>query len=124
MAAPHDGALDKRAMYVVGGIHDYLPYRNDRKWYNMAMKNARDKFIDEHRALFWYTPEEDKHGVSDELLVETILNDGTLDDFRELKRILTPQRLAHVFFSAVGRKADNYYPEIRNFFSLALKQYA
>ena len=90
----------------------------------MDMENDRDKFIDEHRALFWYTPKEDKRGVSDELLVETILNDGTLGDFRELKRILTPQRLAHVFFSAVGRKAGNYYPEIRNFFSLALKQYA
>ena len=89
-----------------------------------AMESQRDKFIDEHRALFWYTPEEEKRGVSDELLVETILNDGTLDDFRELKRILTPKRLAQVFFSAVGRKAGNYYPEIRNFFSLALKQYA
>ena len=88
------------------------------------MASDREKFIDEHRELFWYTPEEDKYGVSDELLVETILNEGTLDDFRELKRILTPKRLAHVFFSAVGRKAGNYYPEIRNFFSLALKQYA
>ena len=88
------------------------------------MENDREKFIDEHRALFWYTPEKEKRDVSDELLVETILNDGTLDDFRELKRILTPQRLAQVFFSAVGRKAGNYYPEIRNFFSLVLKQYA
>ena len=88
------------------------------------MENDREKFIDEHRALFWYTPEKEKRGVSDELLVETILNDGTLDDFRELKRILTPKRLAQVFFSAVGRKAGNYYPEIRNFFALVLKQYA
>ncbi len=88
------------------------------------MKRDREDFIDAHKALFWYTPDADKHGVSDELLVETILNDGTLDDFRELKRILTPRRLAHVFFSAVGRKAGNYYPEIRNFFSLVLKQYA
>ena len=96
----------------------------EEKWYNTGMESDREKFIDEHTALFWYTPDADKRGVSDELLVETILNDGTLDDFRELKRILTPRRLAHVFFSATGRKAGNYYPEIRNFFSLALKQYA
>lgn len=96
----------------------------EEKWYNTGMESDREKFIDEHKALFWYTPDADKRGVSDELLVETILNDGTLDDFRELKRILTPRRLAHVFFSATGRKAGNYYPEIRNFFSLALKQYA
>ena len=111
-------------MSPFGKIRNYLPLKSGRKWYNTTVENARDKFIDEHRALFWYTPEEEKRGVSDELLVETILNDGTLDDYRELKRILTPKRLAQVFFSAVGRKAGNYYPEIRNFFSLALKQYA
>ena len=89
-----------------------------------GMSSSREKFIDEHRALFWYTPEESKCDISDELLVETILNYGTLDDFRDLKRILTPKRVAQVFFSAIGRQVGNYYPEIRNFFSLALKPYA
>ena len=84
----------------------------------------RDMFIDRHRSLFWYTPEEDKHGVSDDLLVESVLNYGTLDDFRELRTLMTPRRLAEVFFSAKGRKAGNYHPEIRNFFSLVLKPYA
>jgi len=74
--------------------------------------------------MFWYTPEAAKHDVSDDLLVETTLNYGTLDDFRELRDIMTPQRLARVFFAATGRKAGNYYPEIRNFFSLVLKPYA
>ena len=99
-------------------------YASPPFWYNIGMISDRERFIDEHSALFWYTPEKSKHSVSDELLVETILNDGTLDDFRELKRIMTPERLAQVFFSAVGRKVDNYYPEIRNFFSLVLRQYA
>jgi len=88
------------------------------------MSSSREEFIDEHRDLFWYTPEEAKRDVSDELLVETILNYGTLDDFRNLKRILTPKRVAQVFFSATGRQVGNYYPELRNFFSLALKPYA
>lgn len=82
------------------------------------------KFIDDHRAMFWYTPESQKRAIGDDLLVETVLNDGTLDDYRELRDILTPKRLARVFFSATGRKAGNYYPEIRNFFSLVLKPYA
>ena len=90
----------------------------------LAMSSSRERFIDEHRALFWYTPEESKRDISDELLVETILNYGTLDDFRDLKRVLTPKRVAQVFFSATGRQVGNYYPEIRNFFSLALKPYA
>ena len=88
------------------------------------MTNGREQFIDKHRGLFWYTPEASKKNISDELLVETTLNHGTLDDFRELKGILTPKRMAKVFFSATGRKAGNNYPEIRHFFSLVLKPYA
>lgn len=90
----------------------------------MKVKSARDSFIDRHRSMLWYTPDDTKHAISDELLVETILNNGTLDDYRELRDILTPKKLAHIFFSANGRKRGNYYPEIRNFFSLILKQYA
>ena len=88
------------------------------------MPHSRRDFIRKHSNLFWYTPEREKQDIGDDLLVETTLNYGTLDDFRELKRILTPKRLAKVFFSATGRKAGNYYPEIRNFFSLVLRQYA
>ena len=88
------------------------------------MANRREKFIDAHRGLFWYTPEQCKRDVSDESLVEATLNYGSLDDFRELMRILTPKRLAKVFFSASGRQVGNYYPEIRHFFSLVLKRYA
>ena len=84
----------------------------------------RNQFIDNHSALFWYTPEESKHAISDELLVETILNEGTLDDFRELKDVLSPKRVAQVFFSASPRQVGNYYPEIRHFFTLVLKNYA
>lgn len=68
-----------------------------------VIRNERRRFIDEHSSMFWYTPDDKKHDISDDLLVETVLNDGTLDDFRELKRILTPQRIAKVFFSAQGR---------------------
>ena len=88
------------------------------------MKISREQFIEKHRAKFWYTPDAHKHEIDDELLIETTLNYGTLDDFRELRDILTPQRMAKVFFSATGRKAGNYYPEIRHFFSLVLKPYA
>ena len=88
------------------------------------LSRRRAEFIDNHRALFWYTPEERKHAISDELLVETILNEGTLDDFRELKDILSPRRVAQIFFGATPRQLGNYYPEIRHFFSLVLKEYA
>lgn len=85
---------------------------------------SRQQIIEKHKNLFWYTPEEKKHSISDALLVERILNDGSLDDFRELMDTLGGKRVAEVFFSAKGRQKNNYYPEIYHFFSLVLKKYA
>ena len=84
---------------------------------------SREQIIDKHKSLFGYTPEAEKHNISDALLVERILNDGTLDDYRELIDSLGGKRVAEVFFSAKGRQKQNYYPEIYNFFSLVLKKY-
>ena len=85
---------------------------------------SRQQIIDKHKDLFWYTPEDQKSQISDALLVERILNDGTLDDYRELVSVLGGKRVAEVFFSATGRQKQNYYPEIYHFFSLVLKKYA
>jgi len=85
---------------------------------------SRQQIIEKHKNLFWYTPEDKKQSISDALLVERILNDGSLDDFRELMDTLGGKRVAEVFFSAKGRQKNNYYPEIYHFFSLVLKKYA
>lgn len=85
---------------------------------------SREQIIDKHKSLFWYTPEDEKQNISDELLVERIFNDGTLEDCRELIQTLGGKRVAEVFFSAKGRQKNNYYPEIYHFFSLILKKYA
>lgn len=81
-------------------------------------------FIRDHSALFWYTPEESKEEIGNELLVETILNYGTMDDVRNLFKILGLKETARVFFESDGRKKLNYYPEVYNFFSLYFKKYA
>ena len=85
---------------------------------------SREQLRNKHKRLFWYTPEGEKLHISDALLVERILNDGTLDDYRELVATLGGKRVAEVFFSATGRQKQNYYPEIYHFFSLVLKKYA
>ena len=84
---------------------------------------SKELYIQQHANLFWYTPADKKKDVSDALLVETILNYGTLEDYRGLLAILTPQRVAEVFFSADERQQKNYFPVIRNFFSIVLKKY-
>lgn len=85
---------------------------------------SKELYIQQHANLFWYTPADKKKDISDALLVETILNYGTQDDYRDLLAVLTPQHVAEVFFSANERQQNNYFPVIRNFYSLVLKKYA
>ena len=85
---------------------------------------TRTQVINKNRQLFWYTPDGKKQDISDSLLVERILNDGSLDDYRDLISALGGKRVAEVFFSAKGRQKENYYPEIYHFFSLVLSKYA
>lgn len=82
------------------------------------------QFIEENSSLFWYTPESEKENISNELLVETILNYGDLNTVKKLIITLGIQTTANVFFSMQGRKKMNFYPEIYNFFSLYFKRYA
>ena len=83
---------------------------------------TRTQLIDKNKHLFWYTPEEKKHDVSDALLVERILNDGTMDVYHDLISVLGIEHVANVFFSATGRQKNNYHPEIYNFFFIIASQ--
>ena len=85
---------------------------------------TREQLIENNKSLFWYTTDAAKQDISDALLVERILNDGTLDDYKDLIATLGGKRVAEVFYSATGRQIDHYYPEIRHFFSLVLQKYA
>lgn len=82
------------------------------------------QFIREHSALFWYTPEDKKEEISNEFLVETILNYGDINDVRMLMKIIGMERLSEIFSGLQGRKKLNYYPEIYHFFSLLIQKYA
>ena len=81
-------------------------------------------FIKKHSTLFWYVPEKNKTEISKELLVEPVLNYGSMEDVLELFEIMGIEQVARVFFSARGRKKLNYYPEIYNYFSLLFRKYA
>jgi hypothetical protein len=81
-------------------------------------------FINKNSNLFWYIPNDKKDNISHELLTETILNYGSLDDFRELVRIMGINSLSAIFNGLQGRKKKNYYPEIHHFFSLIFAKYA
>jgi len=81
-------------------------------------------FIHEHSELFWYTPEDKKEEISEEFLVETLLNYGDLDSILKLIELMEIKKVSEVFFNTEGRKKLNYYPEIYHFFSLFFTRYA
>lgn len=88
------------------------------------MYNSEIKaFIREKSNLFWSIPEDKKEEISPALLVETILNYGSMDDVRKLIKLMGMEEVARIFFSAKGRQKLNYYPQIYNYFSLVFKKY-
>lgn len=93
--------------------------------HTVSMRSSELKmFIREHSDLFWYTPAREKEKISDELLVETILNYGTLTDFKDMSRLMGIKTIADTFFGMEGRKKMNFYPEIYHFFYLYFNKYA
>jgi hypothetical protein len=84
---------------------------------------ALKDFIRERAVLFWYSLDDKTETVSDELLVETILNYGDLDAIRKLFDIMGIQKTAAIFRGMTGRKKLNYFPEIWNFFNLYFNRY-
>ncbi|MBR3490867.1 MAG: hypothetical protein IKH44_01005 [Bacteroidales bacterium] len=84
---------------------------------------TRADYIAQHASLFWFTPEAKKSEISDSLLVETILNYGTMNDVKALFNLMGIEKVADVFFSAKGRQKLNYFPQIYNFFTLVFNRY-
>ena len=85
------------------------------------------EFILQHSNLFWYTPQDKKVEVSDEFLVETILNYGDKDALIQLFSILGKQNVADIFFKSINvseRRKGNYSELTLNFFSYMFKNYA
>jgi len=84
-------------------------------------------FIREHSALFWYTPEDKKEEISEEFLVEMILNYGDLEAVLKLIELMGIKKVADIFFSSVNlsqRRKGNYFDTTLNFFTLFFQRYA
>jgi hypothetical protein len=86
----------------------------------------RDKqlqeFINDNKSLFWYTPEESKENISDELLLEMVINYTELDNIMRLFNIIGLNRARNILESFEGRQKNNIYPELYNFFMEYLKR--
>jgi hypothetical protein len=97
------------------------------KIYKMNRSQPLKDYIRERQQLFWYSPEDKAETVSDELLVETILNYGSMNDVRQLFRVAGIAPVAKIFFDSIGkseRRRNNYHELTLNYFTLLFNRYA
>lgn len=90
----------------------------------MNLKPEIKSYIKSNSALFWYIPKENREEISYDLLLESVLNYGTLKDCLKILRLIGFKESYQILQGAKGRKKGNYYPEIYNFFTLFLSKNA
>ncbi|MDR1089155.1 MAG: hypothetical protein LBL23_07810 [Coriobacteriales bacterium] len=92
----------------------------------MRDKAVKD-YIRQRSHLFWYSPEDKGETVSDSLLVEQVLNYGTMGDVKSLFQLMGVNKVAEVFFTSINlseRRKNNYSPVMVNYFTLLFDRYA
>jgi hypothetical protein len=74
--------------------------------------------LDKYQSLFWYFNKSNLHTISDAVIVEFILNYGTLDAVKELFTVLGTDAVAKEFNSGIQKSRNNYFPQVQHFFNL------
>ena len=90
----------------------------------LQQKQQLKQFIKKNKHLFWYTPEKNKLEISDELLLEYVLNYTELPTIKEYLKIVGLKKAKAIFKKFTGRKKGNLYPEIYNLFSKYFERFA
>jgi len=88
--------------------------------YNQSMEIRN--FVQKKPYLFWYI--RDLDNLSEEAIVEAVLNFGNWQDTQELIEILGIKKTASIFRKKIAWERNNYRPEIKNYFELYFKKYA
>lgn len=79
-------------------------------------------FIKERPYLIWDTKNYDN--VSEDVIVESVLNYGDFDDVKKIFSILGIKRAAFIFKKQINQKRNNYRPKIKNYFNFYFEKYA
>ena len=84
----------------------------------MTLKN----FIKKRRDLVWYV--KDQENLSQEAIVEAVLNYGDFDDIKKIISIVGIKKVARIFKKQLGHWRVNYDSKTINYFKLYFKKYA
>ena len=79
-------------------------------------------FIKKRPHLVWYTRDFDH--LSEEAVVEAVLQYGNFDDVKKLFALLGVQKVARIFRAQLRKPRTNYDPKIANYFSLYFRHHA
>jgi hypothetical protein len=82
------------------------------------------RFIARKPYLFWSIGDTARHNISEELLVESVLQYGDEKDVRKLFKIIGLYRTAEIFFSQTSKARNNYKLRTLNFFILYFNRHA
>jgi len=80
-----------------------------------------EDFLKNRQYLFWYI--KDLNKLSENSIVETILNYGDWEDFQNLIKILGIEKIAKNFSQDIKKDRNNYRPEVQNYFQLYFQKY-
>ena len=81
-----------------------------------------NNFIKKRPYLVWGT--KNYNHLSEEVIVENVLNYGDFDDVKKMLAILGVKKTALIFKKQTSGKRNNYRPKIKNYFNLYFKKYA
>ena len=77
--------------------------------------------------IFWYSKDTEKENLPLPVVLEFFINYADKESIKELFKIVGIKTAADTFFEQINtseRMANNYFPELRNFFTLYFKKYA
>jgi len=80
------------------------------------------QFIQKKPYLVWYVQNPEK--LSDEAVVEAVINYGDFDDVKKIIKILGMKKTAQIFNKKNSQKRNNFHPAVANYFKLFFKKYA
>jgi len=100
----------------------YLKYAIIYLVINNILSMTREQFLQDKHTLFWYI--QDLNKLSDNSVVETILNYGDWQDFKDMISLFGLPKIAQIFQQDIQKTRNNYRPEIQNYFTLYFQKYA
>jgi len=80
------------------------------------------EFIKKRPYLIWHV--KDLDNVSEQAIVEAVLNYGNFEDVKKMINILGMKKTASIFREKSKQKRCNYRPEVKNYFTLYFNEYA